>query len=326
MGKWLSADERKLIDQLEEQGYKPHEIGAKMGRDTRTVKHYLNERPRERSVELEKQQQELDHRNDIRRRIGNLQKRLEFPSPLYLWIPDDDKTGKPVTKVGTSLFGDTIDDTIEWESGSSGYGMKLDEEYDPVIEHLRSSRRKAVLSELGMWKRLGCKCIEDCYKLRVYIEREAKERTKLAIVRDTWQRGLLDGFCRSVYRMTFSGEEVAAEIEKLQNLVNAGLATKDNEYRLTELRSPYEQVSSLGSLRILNYASFNIACLSENEVERVKDSHQRLITTCQNSSITVEIREVIAKLKGISSSLHQRLDDFASLKILPGKCGLCPHD
>lgn len=322
MGKWLSADERKLIDQLEEQGYKPYEIGAEMSRDTRTVKHYLKVRSRERSVELEKQQQELDHRNDIRRRIGNLQKRLVFPSPLYLWIPDDDKTGKPVTKVGISLSGDSI----EWESGSSGYGMKLDEEYDPVIEHLHSSRRGAVLSKLGMWKRLGYKCIEDCYKLRVYVEREAKERTNLAIVPDTWQRGLLDGFCRSVYWSTFSSEEVAAEIEKLQNLVNARLATKDNEYRLTELRSPYKQVSSLGSLRILNYAGFNIACLLESEVEKVKNGHQRLITTCQNLSITVEIREVIAELKGISDSLDQRLDDFASLKILPGKCSLCPHD
>jgi hypothetical protein len=259
---------------------------------------------------------------DIRRRIGNLQKRLEFPSPLYLWIPDDDKTGKPVTKVGISLSGDTI----EWEPGSSGYGIKLDEEYGPVIEHLYSSRRRAVLSELVMWNRFCGKCIEDCYKLRIYIEREAKERTKLALVPDTWLRGLLDGFCRSIYWSTFSSEEVAAEIEKLQYLVNTGLATKDNEYRLTELRSPYKQVSSLGSLRILNYAGFNIACLLENEVERVKDSHQRLITTCQNLSITVEIREVIAKLKGITDSLHQRLDDFASLKILPGKCGLCPND
>jgi hypothetical protein len=322
MGKWLSADERKSIDQLEEHGLKPVEIAKKLGRDTRTVKHYLKVRSRERSVELEKQQRELDHRNDIRRRIGNLQKRLEFPSPLNLWIPDDDKAGKPVTKVGISLSGDSI----EWEAGSSGYSMKLDEEYDPVIEHLHSSRHRAILSELGMWKQLGGKCIENCYKLRIYVEREAKEQTKLAIVPDTWQRGLLDGFCKSVYWSTFSSEEVAAEIEKLQNLVNAGLATKDNEYRLTELRSPYKQVSSLGNLRILNYAGFNIACLLESEVERVKDSHQRLITTSQNLSITVEIREVIAELKGITGSLRQRLDDFASIKILPGKCGLCPYD
>lgn len=290
----LSPDERKSIGELYDHGYKAHEIGVKIGRDTRTVKHYLNERPRERSLELEKQQRELEHRNDIGRRVGNLKKRLEFPSPLYLWIPDDPKTGKPVTKVGISLYGDTI----EWEPDSSGYVIKLDEESDPVIEHLHSSRRRAVLGELGKWKRLGGKCVEDCYKLRLYIEREAREQTELAIVPDTGQRGLLDGFRMSVYWATFSSEDASQDA--------------------------YRIVSRRGDLYLLNYASFNLAWLLKHEIDRVKDKHQRLIGTCRNLSITGQVRQAITELKRITDSLHRRLDDFASLKVLLGKCHLCP--
>lgn len=297
MGKRLSADERELIDELYEQGYKPPEIAVKVSRDTRTVKHYLNERPRERSVELERQQQELEHRNDIRRRIDNLKNRLEFPSPMYLWIPDDPKTGNPITKVGISLHGDTI----EWELGSSGYVIKLDEGFDPVIEHLYSSRRRAVLGELDRWKQLGGKCAESCHRLRLWIEREAKDRTGLDKVPDTGQRGLRDGFCLSVYRSVFFSEDFCEK--------------------------PYNIASTCDDLHLLTYANLdNLAWLGKYEIDKIRNVHQRLITTCQNLSITIEIRQAIAELKQITSSLHRRLDDFASLRILPGKCRLCPSD
>ncbi len=299
MGKRLSSEERKSIDELYDQDYKAHEIGVKIRRDTRTVKHYLNERPRERSMELERQQQELEHRNDVRRRIGNLKKRLEFPGPRYLWIPDDPETGKPVTTRPLSLDGDFV----EWELKSGGYMVKLGEEFDPVIEHLRSSRRRAILAELDRWKQLGGECIEACYKLRLWIERKAGEQTRLGIVPDKGQRGLFDGFGLSIYWATFSGEGASRDAYKIVS------------------------ESEIAGLCLLNYASFyNLAWLQKHEIGRIKDIHQKLITTCQNLSITVGIRQAIAELRQITDSLYLRLDDFASLSKLPGRCHLCPGD
>lgn len=319
----LTPDERKLVDELHEQGYQPHEISVEITRDTRTVKHYLSIRARENVPEWERQEKEKLHKDDIRHRIGDLKKKLEFASPTDLWIPDDPETGKPATTVGGSW---SLGGTIEWELKSSGSVIKLDEEFDPVIEHLHSSRRGTVLDGLDRWRRLGGKCVEACYRLRLWIEREAKEQTGLDVTPDTGQKGLVDGFCKSVFWSTFSSEEVAIEIEKLQNLVNAGVATRDNEAHLRELLSPYRQVSSRDDLLLLSYAGFNLAWVREHEMERVKGIHWRLIETCQNLSITIEIRQLTVHLRQIIDSLHRRLDHFAGLKILQGECHDCPSD
>lgn len=66
MAKRLSIDDREKIDLMDKEGYKPQEIAANIGKDTRTIKRYLDERPRELILDLERQQQQLAHRNDIR--------------------------------------------------------------------------------------------------------------------------------------------------------------------------------------------------------------------------------------------------------------------
>lgn len=333
MVKHLDPDERRLIEEFHNKRLNPVEIAVEVGRrldtksrDPRTVKNYLTKLTRERSVNLEKQQQELIHRDTIRQRIDNLKKKLVFPSPMQLWIPDDPKTGKPVTSVGISLCGNAI----EWELVGNNYYVKLDTEFDLVLEHLQSSRRKAILDGLEKWRRLAGNCVKLSYELRLHIEKEAKERAGLSIVSDTeieqQQKGLLDGFCRSVYWSIFSREEVVAEMEELQKLVNDGVATntKKNKTRLTELFSLYKQVSSRGGLCLINYAGFNLAWLHEYEIESVKGIHQRLIAICQKLSTTFEVKKLIVELRQITASLHHRLDDFAVLNILPGKCHCCP--
>lgn len=327
----LGPDERRLIEEFDSKGLNPIEIAVEVGRrldtksrDPRTVKNYLTKLTRERSVNLEKQQQELIHRGTIRQRIDNLKKKLVFPSPMQLWIPDDPKTGKPVTSVGIPLCGNVI----EWELVGNNYYVKLDTEFDLVLEHLQSSRRKAILDGLEKWRRLAGNCVKLSYELRLHIEKEAKERTSLSIVPDTeieqQQKGLLDGFCRSVYWSIFSSEEVVAEMEELQKLVNDGVATKKNETRPTELLNLYKQVSSRSGLRLINYAGFNLAWLHEYEIESVKGIHKRLIVIYQKLSTTSEVNKLVVELRQITASLHHRLDDFAVLKILPGKCHCCP--
>ena len=294
MGKRLTYDEREQIKELHEKGLRSTEIAAEVGRQTRTVNHYLDELPRIQSLEREKQRRWDAHSRVICRRITSLKKNLEFPSPMQLWIPDDPKTGKPVTILGLSSLGDYI----EWELVDGNYINKLDTKFDLVIQHLRSSRRQPTLAKLDEWKRVSGKCIKDCYKIRRFIEKEAKERTRLELVGDTGQSGLLDGFSQSVYWATFCGE--------------------------TAIQYDYKIVSKQGDLCLLNFASFNLAWLQEYETDRVKDIHQRLIGALRNLSITLELRKSLTEVNHTVLSLQVRLDDFASLEVLPGKCSSCP--
>jgi hypothetical protein len=253
------------------------------------------ERPRERAEYLERQLEELEHRNDIRSRFDNLKKGLEFPDPVYLWVRDDTETGEPVTRLTLSLRGDVL----EWESDNGVYVIKLGGDLDPVMEHLRSSSRTAVLEQLEKWRRLAGECVKKCYELRRDIEREAQQQTKLSIVRDTGQRGLLDGFGMSVYWATLSSR-----------------GSSDDDYRV---------VGKLGDVCLLRYASsYNIAWVRADEVGRVKDWHEGLIRNCGTLSTKVDIGEAAVRLKGLTESLHQRLDEFAGLKVLPGTCAICP--
>ncbi len=294
MGKRLTYDERKQIKELDEKGLSSTEIADKIDRQPRTVKHYLEELPRIQSSERGKQRRWDTHSHIIRRRIASLKKNLEFPSPMLLWIPDDPKTGQPVTILGLFSSGDYI----EWEVVDGNYIVKLDTKFDLVIQHLGSSRRQATLAKLDEWKRVSGKCIRDCYEIRRFIEKEAKEQTRLELVRDTGQRGLLDGFSRSVYWATFCDE--------------------------TAIQYDYKIVSKQGELCLLHFASFNLAWLHEYETDRVKDIHQKLIGAVRKLSITSEFRKSLTEVNHAVLSLQVRLDDFASLEVLPGKCSSCP--
>ena len=137
MASRIPSEQRKLIEEFNEQNLQPPEIARKVGIDTRTVKHYLDELPRIQSSEREKERRWDAHSRVIRRRITSLKKNLEFPSPMQLWIPDDPKTGKPVTISGLSMLGDYI----AWEVVDGNYIVKLDTKFDLVIQHLSSSRR-----------------------------------------------------------------------------------------------------------------------------------------------------------------------------------------
>lgn len=290
MGKWLSADERKLIDQLEEQGYKPHEIGAKMGRDTRTVKHYLNERPRERSLELERQQQELEHRDEIRNLIKRLERSLEFPLPEELDITDLSKG-----EIGFA-FPSRL---IRWQQADGGsYMVKLEDEFNLIIEHLHSSRRKEILNMVKEWQRIGGKCIVDCHRLRGDIQKEAEKQTRLVTIADSGLRGLLEGFSWTIYRCSLCN-------------------VKEENYMVS---------SKLHDLCLLHWGMYNLAWVRNDEVERTKDIHRRLIGYYRRMSTTLDILEGKKQLSLLRESLCQRLDKFASLSKLPGKCGLCPSN
>ena len=176
--------------------------------------------------------------------------------------------------------------------------MKLDEKFQLVAQHLKSSRRWTILDQLNRWKHLGGIIFKGCHELRIFIERESIERTHFELVPDTGQRGLLDGFNRSVYWATFNGE-----------------GAKQNEYTIAGRQD---------DMCLLYFPSYKLAWLHENEIDRVKDIHQRIIGVCQQSSITSDINKAIAELNRISFLLNRRLSEFASQKIVPGKCDSCP--
>ena len=288
MGERLSADERKLIDQLGEQGYKAHEIGAKLGRDTRTVKHYLKERPRQQSVELESQLRELEHRDDIYSGINNLKDKLQFPLPEELDITDLSKGERAYS------FPSRI---IRWQQADDGrYMVKLEDEFSPIMEHLRSSRRERILDILKAWQSICCKSIVDCHRLRGDIQKEAEKQTRLVTIADRGQRGLLEGFSWTIYRWSLCND-------------------REEDYKV---------VSKLHDLCLLHWGTHNLAWIRDDEVERIKYIHRRLIGYYQRVSTTLEILEGKKRLTLLTKSLCHSLDKFASLEILPGKCHLCP--
>lgn len=301
MAKRLSVDERKLIDQLGEQGFKSHEIGAQIGRDTRTVKLYLSECPRKRSVELERQQQELDHRNDLRNRIKNLERELEFPPPAQLDITDL-STGARASFV-------TMDSIVRWQQADGGsYILKLADEFSPIMEHIRSSRRKAILDVLKEWQRIGGKCIVDCHRLMVDIQKEAERQTKLStvpenivegnVVRSNAVEGLLKEFSWTIYRWSLCND-------------------KEEDYTVE---------NRINDLWVLRWGMHNLARVTNDEVERIKDIHRRLIRNYRKVSTTLDILEGKKKLDVLAESACRKLDEFAGLSKLPGKCRLCPSD
>ena len=291
----IPFDKRILIEELNEQNFQPPEISRKIGIDTRTIKRYLRERVKIQSLELEQKEQWDAHKKVIRCRIASLSKKLELPTLMQMWISEDYKTGKPATKLSLSF---NEGDFLEWELVDSNYVMKLDKKFGLVMQHLKSSRHRTILDLLDTWKHLGGTIFKGCHELRIYIKKESIERTHLKLVPGKRQRGLLDGFNRSIYWATFNGERA-----------------KQTEYTIA---------SRQDDMCLLYFPSYNIAWLYENEIDRVKDVHQKIIRVCQQLSITSEISEDIAKLNQAVSSLNQHLSEFASLKIIPGKCDSCP--
>ena len=156
------------------------------------------------------------------------------------------------TKLGLSF---NEGDFLEWELIGSSYVMKLDEKFQLVAQHLKSSRRWTILDQLNRWKHLGGIIFKGCHELRIFIERESIERTHFELVPDTGQRGLLDGFNRSVYWATFNGE-----------------GAKQNEYTIAGRQD---------DMCLLYFPSYKLAWLHENEIDRVKDIHQKIIEVCQ---------------------------------------------
>jgi hypothetical protein len=298
MAKRLSADEREKIDQLDGKGYKPHEMAAKIGKDTRTVKRYLNDRPRERSIEIERQQQELDHRNDVRSRIMKFKEKLKFPAPEGLDITN--------LSLGMRAYDIGTENIIQWQKTDNNYIVKIEDEFTPIIEHLHSSRRKVILDLLKEWQRIGGKCIVDCHRLRVDIQKEAEKQTKLRtvletivegnVVRSNVVEGLLDEFSWTIYRWALCN-------------------TKEEKY-IT--------VSELNGRHLLHWGMYNLAWVKDNEMERIKDIHQKLIKNYRKVSTTLDILEGKKTLDQLAKSLSQRLNEFAGLSKLPGNCRLCP--
>jgi hypothetical protein len=301
LAKRLSIDDREKIDLMDKEGYKPQEIAAKIGKDTRTIKRYLDERPRENVSDLERQQQELDHRNDIRTLIINFKEKLKFPLPEVLDITDL-SIGYRAYDIGGQLIG--------WQKDKDGsYNVKFEDDFNPVIEHLQSSRRIQTLKMLTELQAIGGKYIVNCHNLRVAIQQEAEKQTKLKTIPETITvgniiksnaiEGLLEGFSWTIYRWSLSQD-------------------KEQEYIAKDV---------INDLRVLHYGMYNLAhCVDDDEVKRIINIHQKLIRYYRKVSTTIEILEGKKKLDLLAESTCQKLDEFASLKMLPGKCHLCPGD
>ncbi len=301
MVKLLTHSEREIIEELDKKGFTAPEIAREVAgrlreklRDTRTIKQYIANLPKKQSSDLEKQLEWREHKQVIHRLVGELKTNLKFVSPVQLWIPDTPNAENPVTKVGVSIYGDVV----EWDTVNGTYFVKLDPRFDIVTQHLRSSKRRVVLDELEKWSSLAGKCIKECKRLRSYIEKEAGERTGLVgIPSDNVARGLLDGFGRSVYWATF--------------------------YRVAKSQVGYRISSESDNLRLLSYNSYHLGWFRNDEVERIKDIHQRLINTCRKLAIKVEILRIIRDLSKLRVSLKKRLEKFCSYEILPGNCDKC---
>lgn len=301
MVKHLNPSERGLIKELFQKGFTAPEIAREVAlrletkaRDPRTIKQYITNLSKKQSSELEKQLEWREHKQVIHRLADELKTALKFVSPVQLWISDIPGIENPVTSVGVSIHGDVI----EWDIVGDGYLVKVDPRFDIVIQHLRSSRRRVALDELDKWRSLAGKCIKECKRLKNYIEKEAGERTGLAgISSDNVERGLLDGFGRSVYWATFYKRQVGYRIS----------GESDN-------------------LQLLSYSSYNLGWFRNDEVERIKDIHHRLIDTCRKLAIKVEILRLVRELSKVRVVLINRLDQFCRYQVLPGNCEKCPGE
>lgn len=198
---------------------------------------------------------------------------------------------------------------IRWQKDKDGsYHVKFEDDFNPVIEHLQSSRRIQSLKMLTELQAIGGKYIVNCHSLRVAIQQEAEKQTRLKTIPETVTvgnminsnavKGLLEGFSWTIYRWSLSQD-------------------KEEDYIVTD---------RINDLWILRYGMYNLAHCTNDKVERIKDIHQKLIRYYRKVSTTVEILEGKKKLDLLAESACQKLDEFASLKILPGKCHLCPGD
>lgn len=289
MGKRLSVKERELIDQLDEQGYKPHEIGAKMGRDARTVKHYLRQRAQEQTFDWEKQKRISEHWNKLRKHIRDLEAELKLPPPENIDMAE-------LSTVGERQFSFEYA-VLRWQQAKDGsYRVILGNEFDCVIEHLRSSRQKKILDKLGQWERIGGEFIVNCHKLRISVKKEAERRTGLSTIPDNREEGLLWGFSWTIYSWALSG-------------------AKEEEYKL---------VSEYKGLRLLQWGMHNIAWVKENDADRIIDIQRKLIRHYRKLSTVQDILKGKQDLEQLSKTLCEKLNKFADLPIIPGKCDGCP--
>lgn len=302
MVKQLTPPERELIEELDKKGFKAPEIAREVARrleskirDTRTIKQYIANLPKKQSSDLETQLEWLKHKQEIHSLIGKLKTNLKFVSPVQLWIPDTPDAKNPETRVGVSIYGDVV----EWDTVNGTYFVKLDPGFDIVTQHLRSSKRRVALDELEKWSSMAGKCIKECKHLRIYIEKEVGERTRLVgIPSDNVERGLLDGFSRSVYWATF--------------------------HRVAKSQAGYRISGESDNLRLLSYDSYHLGWFRNDEVERIKDIHHRLINICRKLAIKVEILRIVKELTKLRVALRKRLDRFCSYAVIPGYCDKCP--
>lgn len=298
MSKRLTPDERQEIAQLAKKGLRPHEIKREIStvRDSRTIKHYLDLLPREQLPELLKQRKWLAHQKIIQNRIKRLERELEFPASEDLDVTDLEKGYRAFSSPSHVRV-------IQWQQADDGsYTVKLDDKFDRAIEHLRSSRRKHILDKLDQWQRIGGRCIVHCYYLRINIQKEAERQTRLINVPDVGQRGLLEDFSWTIYRLALSNEKKVEEKEE------------------------YDAINRHDGLCLLRWGGWNLAWVEDNEVDRIKDIHRRLVLHYQRVSTTLDILEEEAELEQIGELLRDKLRKFAGMQVIPGKCLDCPQD
>ncbi len=294
MTRGLTPEDRKRVDELYKRGCTPAEIGHEIGKDARTVKSYLAQLEVERVSELVRLQDLQKHWEIIRDRVKSLKEVLVFPPPEHLDISDLSAGQRAYFVEGG---------VIRWHKAGSSYRVKLGEEFDCVLEHLRSSRRTSILKKLEQWQSIGGECIEDCHRLQAHIVERAKRETDLEIVlldagRRRPPRGLLDGFCWTIYSRALSGADTSG----------AG----------------YKVVSKHDDLCLLSWQGDNLAWLRNEELNRLQGIHQTLIGYYRKLSITHDVVGEKKELDILSESLRSTLDRFASLRTIPGRCRECP--
>ena len=234
-----------------------------------------------------KLQKQLGHLETIRRRIGELQTKLAFPPCAHL-----DVTDLSLGERHLFLYG-----PVRWHRAGDGYYYLRLDEFDLAIEHIGSSGQKDTLRRIKHWRYLGGQCVEKCHLLRIQVMEEARRETAMAILADTGERGLLDGFSWTIYSWALWD------------------ATKEPEYMVAS------EIESLCLLHELGGS--NLAWVRCNEVERIKAIHQALRIKYRVLPLTKEITELKTKMDRLKEALSPKLDDFAKQEVIPGKCTAC---
>ncbi len=252
--------------------------------------------------ELLKQRKWLAHQKVIQNRIKRLGRELEFPAPEGLDITDLKQGYRAYFSAGNAQV-------IEWQQADDGSCIaKLDDKFDRVIEHLRSSRRQHILDKLDQWQRIGGRCIVHCHDLRINIQNDAEEQTELIHMPDVGQLGLLEDFSWTIYRFALSNEK------------------KVEEEKNEEEKEEYDVINRHDYLCLLRWRSWNLALVENNEVDRIKDIHRKLLLHYQKLSTTLDILEEKVDLEQLEGLLRDRLHKFSGIQVIPGKCLDCPRD